>query len=63
MGISYEFGDFVIDARYNLGLLNIAKTEKDREYHSENVSITVHSHDVKVKNSYFMLTLGYKINL
>jgi hypothetical protein len=63
MGISYEFGDFVIDARYNLGLLNIAKTEKDREYHSENVSITVHSHDVKVKNSYIMLTLGYKINL
>jgi hypothetical protein len=25
MGLSYEFSDFVIDARYNLGLTNVNK--------------------------------------
>lgn len=45
MGVSYEFSDFVIDARYNLGLTNVSK----------------HNGDKKPKNSVFMLTLGYKI--
>lgn len=44
MGISYEFSDFVIDARYNLGL---TKTNKEG--------------DESIKNSVFMLTLGYNI--
>jgi hypothetical protein len=44
MGISYEFSDFVIDARYNLGL---TKTNKEG--------------DKSIKNSVFMLTLGYNI--
>lgn len=46
MGVSYEFSDFVIDARYNLGLSRIGK----KEYTDESN-----------KNSVIMLTLGYKI--
>ena len=46
-GISYEFSDFVIDARYNLGLTKI----NDSDYAS------------KAYNSVIMLTLGYKIPL
>ena len=45
LGLSYEFSDFVIDARYNLGLTNVYK----------------HNGDKKPKNSVIMLTLGYKI--
>jgi len=45
MGISYEFSDFVIDARYNLGLTKTNKKEDDKS----------------IKNSVFMLTLGYNI--
>ncbi len=46
IGVSYEFSDFVIDARYNLGLNSIY----DSDYS-----------DYKPKNSVIMLTLGYKI--
>ena len=46
LGLSYEISDFVIDARYNLGLSNILDVE--------------HS-DYSQKNSVIMLTLGYKI--
>ncbi|MBQ6204579.1 MAG: PorT family protein [Prevotella sp.] len=50
-GVSYEFSDFIIDARYNLGLLKIAKdSNSDYEDPSDG------------KNSFFMLTVGYKIN-
>ena len=45
LGLSYEFSDFVIDARYNLGVTNVAK----------------HNGDKKPKYSVIMLTLGYKI--
>lgn len=52
-GVSYEVSDFVIDFRYNLGLLKIAKDDdKHSRYEDAN----------KGKNSFFMLTLGYKIN-
>ena len=44
IGLSYEISDFVIDARYNLGLTK-----------------TNDKGDKSVKNSVFMLTLGYKI--
>ena len=45
VGLSYEISDFVIDARYNIGISNIAKD----------------SGDDKIRNSVFQLTLGYKI--
>jgi len=48
VGLSYEISDFVIDARYNFGLSNIADSEGD---------------DVSVRNSVIMLTIGYKIQL
>lgn len=47
IGASYEFGDFVIDARYNLGLSCIYNSDYDG--------------DDKPKHSVIMLTLGYKI--
>lgn len=50
MGLSYEFSNFVIDARYNLGLMKIAKD-------SGNVM------DGDAKNSVIMLTVGYQIPL
>ena len=45
LGLSYEFSDFVIDARYNLGVTNVSK----------------HNGSKKPKYSVIMLTLGYKI--
>ena len=47
LGLSYEISDFVIDARYNLGLSNIIDTDGHDNY--------------KQKNSVIMLTVGYKI--
>ncbi len=47
MGLSYELGGFVLDARYNLGLICIFKE-------SANYSDTY-------RNSVIQLTLGYKI--
>lgn len=47
LGASYEISNFVIDARYNLGISNVMKKE-----------ITNKSNH----NSVFMLTLGYKLN-
>lgn len=51
LGISYEISDFVIDARYNLGLSSIYKKETSDFF------------GVKPKNSVIMLTVGYKIPL
>lgn len=48
MGISYEFSNVVIDARYNLGLNTFVKNE----VHEENVF-----------NRVFQVTLGYKFSL
>ena len=47
MGISYEYENFVLDARYNLGLIGIFKKEAviDDNY----------------RNSVFQFTLGYRI--
>ncbi len=50
MGLSYEIADFVIDARYNLGVLKIAKDSEKMV-------------DGDAKNSVIMLTVGYKIPL
>ena len=50
MGLSYEFSNVVIDARYNLGLMKIAKDSGSFA-------------DGDAKNSVIMLTVGYKIPL
>lgn len=47
IGVSYEISDFVIDARYNLGLSKIGDGD----------------HAGKVYNSVIQLTVGYKIPL
>ena len=49
LGLSYEISDFVIDARYNLGITDVLKSGKGFHW------------DGKARNSVIMLTLGYKI--
>lgn len=51
VGISYEFSNIVIDARYNIGVTNI-KNDSKIEKGANNG-----------KNGVFQLTVGYKINL
>ena len=48
IGLSYEYADFVFDARYNWGLTNTFKNDNS---------------DKKSHNSVFMFTLGYKFAL
>lgn len=55
VGVSYEFSDFVIDARYNFGLTKIAK--KNGTF----MGYTFNDEHNDVKNSVIMLTVGYKI--
>ena len=47
MGLSYEYKNFVLDARYNLGVTKVFK----------------HNGDKTPKNSVIMFTLGYKFAL
>ena len=47
LGLSYDISDFVIDARYNLGVSNVNDFE----------------HSPSQKNGVIMLTVGYKIPL
>lgn len=55
IGASYEFSDFVIDFRYNIGVTNVFKNKKTLADDFEIES------DQKARNSVMMLTLGYKI--
>jgi predicted porin len=48
IGLSYEYANFVLDARYNWGLTNTFKNDNS---------------DKKSHNSVFMFTLGYKFAL
>ena len=50
VGLSYEFDNVVIDARYNIGVSNISKDEY--------MGV---KNDYKAHNSVIMLTIGYKI--
>lgn len=55
VGVSYEYQNFVLDARYNFGLTKIAS----------NISIGGQeiTNDIDSKNSVFQITLGYKFSL
>ena len=59
VGISYEFSDFVIDARYNFGISNIVKDNVSPIGAGE----SFYKPNAKAHNAVIMLTLGYKINL
>ena len=53
MGVSYEYRNFVLDARYNLGVTKILKgSNQDPERYRRSS-----------RNSVFMITLGYRFNL
>ena len=51
VGVSYEYENFVLDARYNFGVTNVVKDDINRFINSD------------CKNSVFQLTLGYKFDL
>ncbi len=51
VGISYEFSNVIIDARYNIGLTDVRKSD------------TIKKTEKNGKNGVFQLTVGYKINL
>lgn len=53
IGVSYEFNNVCIDARYNIGLTKLYKNEVKQTY----------SDIDKVKNGSFELTVGYKFEL
>lgn len=53
VGLSYEFRNFVLDARYNFGLTKIFDEKK----------LNIKSVDLDSKNLGFQLTLGYKFTL
>lgn len=57
IGISYEYANIVLDARYNWGVTNVS-TDK-----SLNTIIDQFLHEKKPKNSVFQITLGYKFAL
>lgn len=66
IGISYEFSDFVIDARYNWGLTKVNK--RNDNYEKDNIlnnllGISSTHNDKSNKNSVFMISLGYKFAL
>jgi hypothetical protein len=54
-GISYEFKRFVLEARYNLGLTNIIKSD------TELMDGVINTDNFKSKNRVFQITLGYRI--
>ncbi len=58
IGLSYEYMNVVLDARYNIGLSNIFKDETLPSNTSSKSSF-----DSKSKNSSFTVTLGYKFTL
>jgi hypothetical protein len=53
VGLSYEISDFIIDARYNIGITKINKDVTSSGWES----------DGSARNSVIMLTVGYKIPL
>lgn len=61
VGIAYEFDDFVIDARYNIGLSKIVKTTGP-VIDPDGTSISAIGSS-SARNSVFMLTFGYKVPL
>ena len=50
VGLSYEYQNFIVDARYNFGVMNIYDNDKVKE-------------NVKNYNRGFQFTVGYKIGL
>ncbi len=58
VGISYEYKNFVVDGRYNLGL---TKVFKDKELNVGGESLDFSGADSK--NSVFQFTVGYKFKL
>ncbi|MBQ8655466.1 MAG: PorT family protein [Prevotella sp.] len=73
IGISYEYKHFVIDARYCFGLTKMAKESNRYEdvssylpYDDPNRGYTIQPlgfRGTNVRNSVFMLTVGYNISL
>lgn len=57
LGLSYEISNFVIDARYNLGVTKVIKGE-NWDIDEWNISSKP-----DIRNSVFQITLGYRFDL
>lgn len=58
VGLSYEYKNFVLDARYYIGLTKVGKVYQIlSDYHIDHPAIT------SSRNSYFSFTLGYRFHL
>jgi len=58
VGLSYEYQNFVFDARYNFGVTKVFDNAK-----SDWLGLGVNMGDAKVHNSVFQFTIGYKFAL
>ena len=57
VGLSYEYRNLVLDARYNIGVTTIGR----QDYKVAGVS--VHDEENHVRNSTFLFTIGYRFDL
>lgn len=62
VGISYEYKNFILEARYSIGLTDIYK-EPVFMSHADDVFPTLYTDKKNQKNGVFQLTLGYKFQL
>lgn len=63
VGLSYEYRNFVLDARYNFGVTNVFKQDKLKDFIEQASEGEFEYNDEKVRNSVFQITLGYKFDL
>jgi len=69
VGLSYEYRNLVLDARYNWGLANIVDGDKLRDYYKM-ITVnggTIDTQDMpanpSMKNTFFTFTVGYRFQL
>lgn len=56
VGLSYEFSNIVLDARYNIGVQNFIKSDKL-------IGVSSSTGFTSLSNGYATITVGYKFNL
>lgn len=57
VGLSYEYRNLVVDARYNIGLTNLGRTDYTV------MGVKVHDEENHVRNSTILFTIGYRFDL
>jgi hypothetical protein len=64
IGLSYEYKNFVFDARYNFGLTKMYDVDWNKVHQlSTQLGENFYASNIKSKNSVFQFTIGYKFEL